>query len=81
MAAGCVPVVPRNKARGLIYWNAEKANLNEAAKKIRMLLENEDLRAEASARAAKRAMAFDSSVFERKILRIVERIYCSKRTW
>lgn len=87
MSAGCVPVVPRNGGPWFDILEREEGkygfsyrSLDEAAKKIRMLLENEDLRAEVSARAAKRAMAFDSSIFERKILRIVERIYCSKRT-
>ena len=86
MAAGCVPLVPRDGGpwfdileRGEGKYGFSYRSLDEAAKKIRMLLENEDLRAEVSARAAKRAMAFDSSIFEKKILRIVEKVYSWKK--
>src|SRR3989304_1047707 len=80
MAAGCVPVVPRNGGPwfdildqkqgkyGYSYGSAQ-----EAADIIRMLVENEDLRKEVSARARERAMVFDGSVFERKILGVVEK--------
>lgn len=85
MAAGCVPVVPRDGGPWFDILDQKQGeygysyrSVEEAANLIRMLLENDDLREEVSARAAKRAMAFDSSVFERKILRVVEEVYSRK---
>lgn len=82
MAAGCVPIVPRtggpwfdvlDQKQGKYGYSYE--SVQEAADIIRMLVETEDLRAEVSARARERALVFDSSVFERKILSVVEKAY------
>jgi glycosyltransferase involved in cell wall biosynthesis len=85
MAAGCVPVVPRDGGPwfdileekqgeyGYSYQSAE-----EAADIIDMLMRDEGLRREVSARAVKRAMVFDSSVFERKIVDLVGKVYRRK---
>ena len=81
MAAGCVPVVPRNGGPwfdilgqeqgkyGYSYGSAE-----EAAKIIDMLIEDDCLRLEVSKRAAKRADDFDIRVFNRKILSTIEKM-------
>jgi glycosyltransferase involved in cell wall biosynthesis len=80
MAAGCVPIVPRAGGPWLDILDRKQGkygfsygSVQEAAEIIEMLLQNEDLRMEVSARARERSMAFDSSVFERKILSIVEK--------
>ena len=85
MAAGCVPVVPRDGGSWFDILDQKQGeygysygSLKEAANVIKMLLENDDLRMEVSARAVKRAMDFDSSAFEKKILRIVEEVYSRK---
>ena len=85
MAAGCVPIVPRtggpwfdvlDQKQGKYGYSYGSAQ--EAAEIIKMLVENEDLRKEVSARARERAMVFDSSVFEREILDVVEKT-CSRK--
>jgi hypothetical protein len=43
-----------------------------------MLMKNEDLREEVSARARERAMTFDSSVFESEIVGVIEKAYSRK---
>jgi alpha-1,2-mannosyltransferase len=87
MAAGCVPVVPRDggpwfdileKTEGV--YGFSYGSVAEAAQKIRMLLDDDKLRTEVSTRASRRAMDFDSSIFERRILSIVERAYSNKLT-
>jgi alpha-1,2-mannosyltransferase len=87
MAAGCVPIVPRwggpwfdildlrEGEYGFSYGSAE-----EAAKRIRLVLENEGLRRKVAAGAVKRAMGFDTSVFKRKISGIVERVCLEKNS-
>ena len=79
MAAGCVPVVPRGggpwteilgSQEGLYGFSYRSPS--EAADKIRLLIKDEKLRREVSARATQRAMVFDSSVFEAKLLTILE---------
>jgi glycosyltransferase involved in cell wall biosynthesis len=85
MAAGCVPIVPRtggpwfdvlDQKQGKYGYSYE--SVQGAADIIRLLVENEDLRKGVSARARERAMVFDSSVFERKILGVVEKA-CSRK--
>jgi len=85
MAAGCVPVVPRNggpwcdildQSQGKYGYSYQ--TIEEAASLVSMLLENEELRKEVSNRARLRAMDFDSAIFERKILKVVEETYLSK---
>jgi glycosyltransferase involved in cell wall biosynthesis len=85
MAAGCVPVVPRNGGPWFDILNQKQGeygysygSVKEAAEIIEMLMKNERLREEVSARASRRAMAFDASVFERKILDIVNKVYSRK---
>lgn len=85
MAAGCVPVVPRDGGPWFDILEGKEGvygfsygSISEAAEKIRMLLENDELRTEVSARARRRAMDFDSSVFESKILSVVKKVYSRK---
>jgi hypothetical protein len=60
-----------------IYGYSFKS-VDEASRIITMLLGNEKLRAEVSARACLRAMEFDSSLFEKRILAIVKKAGSSK---
>jgi glycosyltransferase involved in cell wall biosynthesis len=88
MAAGCVPVVPRDGGPwfdvldqkqgeyGYSYKTAE-----EAARIITMLLENDQLRKDISERATKRAVAYCSSNFENKMLEIVEQVASKKAAY
>lgn len=85
MAAGCVPVVPREGGPWFDILDGRQGEFGfsygssaEAANMIEVLLEDEDLRMEVSARASERAMAFDSSVFEGKILSVVDEVYSSR---
>ncbi len=85
MAAGCVPVVPRDGGPWFDILNQEEGkygysyrSLKEAAEKIKLLMENESLRSKISARARKRAMVFDTSLFEKRILSIVDKV-CSRK--
>lgn len=85
MAAGCVPVVPRDGGPWFDILEEKEGeygfsytSTSEAAQKIRMLLDNEKLRVQVSARASRRASDFDSSVFESRISSIVERAYLNK---
>jgi glycosyltransferase involved in cell wall biosynthesis len=85
MAAGCVPIVPRTGGPWLDILDRKQGeygfsygSVQEAAEIIKMLVENENLREEVSARARERAMVFDSFVFERKILDVVEKTYSRK---
>jgi len=85
MAAGCVPVVPRDggpwfdileEKEGVYGFSYD--SISEAAEKIRMVLENDELRTEVSARARRRAMDFDGSSFESKMLSAVKQVYSRK---
>ncbi len=85
MASGCVPVVPTNggpwfdildQSQGKYGYSYQ--TIEEAASLVSMLLANEKLRKEVSNRARLRAMDFDSAIFERKILKVVEKTYLSK---
>jgi glycosyltransferase involved in cell wall biosynthesis len=85
MAAGCVPVVSRDGGPWFDILEEKEGvygfsygSISEAAEKIRMLLENDELRTEVSARARRRALDFDSSVFESKILSVVKKVYSRK---
>jgi glycosyltransferase involved in cell wall biosynthesis len=78
MAAGCVPVVPRDGGPWLDILDSSQgkygysyATLDEAADCIRILLQNDQLRNEVSKRAQKRAENFESSFFEKKIQEVV----------
>jgi glycosyltransferase involved in cell wall biosynthesis len=85
MAAGCVPVVPRDggpwfdildQKQG--FFGFSYRNVGEAARLVEMLLGDEDLRGAVSGRARERAMVFDGYVFEREFLRVVEKAFSSK---
>jgi glycosyltransferase involved in cell wall biosynthesis len=82
MAAGCVPVVPRDggpwfdildQKQGEYGFSYE--SVREAAEIISRLVEDEGLWEEISARARERALVFDGSVFERAIVRVVEKAH------
>ncbi len=84
MAAGCVPVVLRSGGPWYDILDCKQgvygfsySSVEEAARIINRLLKDDNLREKVAERARKRALMFDSSVFERKILRIVE--WCLNR--
>ncbi len=79
MAAGCVPIVPRTGGPWIDILDCQEGQYGfsyespaEAADKIKLLLGDEKLRSEVSARAVDRSMVFDCSAFEKKLLDIVE---------
>lgn len=85
MAAGCVPVVPRDGGPWFDILGGKEGmygfsygNTAEAARKIRMLLQDDYLRTSVAARASQRAMNFDSSIFENRISKVVEIVYSNK---
>jgi len=80
MAAGCVPVVPKNGGPWFDILDHKQGeygysyrSVEEAAEIIEMLVEDDVLRREVSARAVRRTMFFNSSVFDKKILGIIEK--------
>ncbi len=82
MASGCIPVVPRlggpwSDILGMRegHYGFSYTSVVEAAERIRGLLKDEGWRREVSIRAQRRAEAFDASIFEEKILKIVNRIF------
>jgi glycosyltransferase involved in cell wall biosynthesis len=84
MAAGCVPVAPRNGGPWFDILGQEQGkygysyqSVEEAAGIIDMLMEDDRLRLEISKRAAQRAHEFEISVFDRKILGIIEKTVSS----
>lgn len=81
MAAGCVPILPRAGGPWVDILNCHEGqygfsygNPVEAAEKIQLLVYDEKLGREISVRAVKRSMIFDSSVFERKLLKLAEKL-------
>ena len=81
MAAGCVPIVPRTGGPWLDILDCQEGKYGfsyrsplEAADKIKLLLSDESLRSEVSVRAIGRSEIFDSSVFGKKLLSVVETI-------
>jgi glycosyltransferase involved in cell wall biosynthesis len=81
MAAGCVPIVPRTGGPWIDILDCQEGqygfsyrNPAEAADKIKLLLGDENLRSEVSVRATERSVAFDSAVFGKKLLRVVEAV-------
>lgn len=81
MAAGCAPLVPRfggpwfdilDQRQG--EYGYSYSNVKEAAEMIGMLIGNEALRAEVSKRARRRALDFDYSVFDAKMMSLVGRV-------
>jgi alpha-1,2-mannosyltransferase len=85
MAAGCVPIVPRNGGPWFDILDQKQGKygysyrtVEEAAKLTSMLLENNDLREKVSTRARQRALDFDGSIFEKNIIKVVEAVYSRK---
>jgi len=85
MAAGCVPVVPRDGGPWFDILNRKQgkygyaySSLREAAEKINLLINDERLRIEISRRAFERADHFDRSVFERKIANVIHEVAVGK---
>jgi glycosyltransferase involved in cell wall biosynthesis len=80
MALGCVPVVHRSGGPWLDILNEEQGKYGwayqdpqEAGEYIEMLINDEDGRRCMALNALERAQLFDESVFQRKILKIVEK--------
>jgi len=85
MAAGCVPVIPRYGGPWFDILDGKQGKFGfsygtpaEAAEIINMLLSDEGLRRDVSARASARANAFDCSVFESKMVDIVQKTGAEK---
>jgi glycosyltransferase involved in cell wall biosynthesis len=85
MASGCVPVVPREggpwydvlcEKQG--WYGYSYRNADEAAELVKMLLKDEQLRSDVSARGQMRARDFGSLCFERKMLDIMDKTYKRK---
>jgi len=85
MSAGLVPLVHRSggpwldilkETEGLVGYSYR--NSREAAAIISELIKNDSRREWLSKNAVKRAKAFDSSVFESSMIRIVERILATR---
>jgi glycosyltransferase involved in cell wall biosynthesis len=81
MAAGCVPIVPRTGGPWTDILDCQEGKYGfsykspaEAADKIKLLLHDESLRSEVSRRASERSVIFDSSVFEKELLSVVEAV-------
>lgn len=79
MAAGCIPVVPRSGGpwtdildRKQGVYGFSYRDIDEAANIIRMLLNSEGLRREVAGRARARALCFNKSVFEEKVLSVMK---------
>ena len=85
MAAGCVPVVPRCggpwfdilDCRQGVYGFSYRS-VEEAAEIIGRLLRDDVLRERVAVRARERAKVFDGSVFEGKILDLVDKVFRAK---
>jgi glycosyltransferase involved in cell wall biosynthesis len=82
MATGCVPVVPRCGGPWFDILDCKQGvygfsygSIGEAAEIINRLLEDDVLRESVASRARERALMFDSSIFEKKILDVVDKVY------
>lgn len=85
MAAGCVPVVPRDGGPWFDILNQDQGKYGyayssprEAAHQINLLMNDERLRTEISRRASERANRFTGSVFERKIVNVIHEVAVAK---
>lgn len=79
MAAGCVPLVPRCGGPWVDILESKEGKYGfsyntpeEAARKIRLLLEDDSLRTAVSHRARTRASAFDEKIFDQRIGAIIK---------
>jgi glycosyltransferase involved in cell wall biosynthesis len=85
MAAGCVPVVPRCGGPWFDILDCKQGvygfsyrSVGEAAEIIGRLLEDDVLRESVAAKAREHARVFDSSIFEGKILDLVDKVFRAK---
>jgi len=85
MAAGCVPVVPRYGGPWFDILDCKQGvygfsyrGVREAAEIIGRLLGDDVLRERVAAKARERARVFDSSIFECKILDLVDKVFRAK---
>ena len=85
MAAGCVPLVPKDGGPWLDVlaekdgqWGYSYSNVEEASQRISMLIQNKRLTKEISNRTVKRATFFATCVFENEISRIVGEVSSEK---
>jgi glycosyltransferase involved in cell wall biosynthesis len=86
MAAGCIPVVPRDGGPWIDILHQEQGrygysyrSIREAADIIKLLLGNEKLREKVSERAQRRALDFEGFLFKEKVQAIINKVYASKR--
>ena len=86
MASGCIPIVHKSGGPWLDILEQKQGEygyayetLEEASAYIDLLLRREDLRKRTSSRAVLRSLNYASSIFARKIVRIVEIIYEFKK--
>lgn len=86
MASGCVPLVHKSGGPWLDILEQKQGEygfayekLDEASDYIDLLLREEDLRKKISSRAMERSLKYAASIFEEKIVRIVELIYKLER--
>ena len=87
MASGCIPLVHKSGGPWLDILEQKQGEygyayetLEEASAYVDLLLSEEDLRKRTASRAAQRSLTFASSIFARKIVRIVEIVYELKKS-
>jgi glycosyltransferase involved in cell wall biosynthesis len=80
MAAGCVPIVHRSGGPWLDILNQQQGEsgfsyitIEEAAQIIDLIMSNESLRRDVSFNAQRRALLYDTSVFQRKLNKIIKK--------
>jgi alpha-1,2-mannosyltransferase len=85
MASGCIPIVHKSGGPWLDILEQTQGKYGyayetpeEASKYIDFLLNQETLRKEVSLRVVERSMVFDVSIFQKKIVGIIEKIYAQK---
>lgn len=81
MAAGCVPVVPRSGGPWFDILGCRQGvygfsynSVGEAAEIVRMLLSDEAMRRSVAERARSRALCFDETLFEGRIMEVLRRL-------
>jgi alpha-1,2-mannosyltransferase len=88
MASGCVPIVHKSGGPWFDILEQKQGKygyayetLDEASAYIDLLLREEDLRRKTASRAVMRSLNYDSSIFARKIVKIVEIVHQSWKAW
>jgi alpha-1,2-mannosyltransferase len=86
MASGCIPIVHKSGGPWLDILEQKQGEygyayetLEEASAYVDLLLREEDLRKKTASKAVKRSLNYDSSIFAKKIVRIVEIVHELKR--